>query len=405
MTAAALLVTNTGHPELDHLAAQAARRGMLAGYIRPWAYDGAPVAHLPRRLNGLLRKRARPELADLERVEFAATVADVAATLAARARIGPVQASAERRRRAEVDRRGVRRLTRAPVPTAVCANFGGAERTFRYARDHDIRTVLSYPTIHHDSAERLGRAIALAEPALAATLDFVGLSRSLRERLSREIALADRILVASTFAAETFVEAGVPRERLVVAAFGSSTGQTPPVLPTGAGTAGPLRVGFCGQVGARKGFHLLLRALREMEPDTAQLTVAGRFVGPPDVWSSFGIDFAYAGNLDRDGLARFYSSIDVLVLPTYFEGLPLGVLDALSYGVPAIVTDRGPGDAVRDGVEGLVVPAGDHHAVTEALTRLAGNRELLRALARAAARRADHFTWDRYAETALAALA
>jgi glycosyltransferase involved in cell wall biosynthesis len=90
------------------------------------------------------------------------------------------------------------------------------------------------------------------------------------------------------------------------------------------------------------------------------------------------------------------------VLPTYFEGLPLGVLDALAYGVPAVVTDRGPGDAVRDGVEGLVIPVGDHGALAAALDRIADDGDLLRAMSEAARARAADFTWERYAEVALA---
>jgi hypothetical protein len=255
-----VLVTNTGHPELDRLAVHAARRGMLAAYVRPWVYRGeGPSPRLPAPLTALVRKRARPDLAELADIDFAATLADAGAVLAARARLDGVQRLCERARRARIDSAGARRVATGHADT-VYANFGGALRTFSRARATGVRTVLSYPTVHHDVAERLGRELATAEPALADTIDFHALPDPLRRRLSAEIELADRVLVASDYAARTFVEAGVPADRLVVARFGTEPPRAAVDRPARR-EGEPLRVGFCGQVGARKGFHVALRAM------------------------------------------------------------------------------------------------------------------------------------------------
>jgi glycosyltransferase involved in cell wall biosynthesis len=397
-----ILVTNTGHPELDRLAENAARRGLLGAYVRPWVYRGDhPLPPLPRQVSDLLTKRARPDLAGID-VDFAGSLVDVAAVLAGRFGLDGVQQLCERGRRAQVDAAGARRITERDRPDVVYANFGGALQTFTRARRRGVPTVLSYPTVHHDVAERIGRELARTEPALAGTIDFHGLPRALRQRLSAEIELADRVLVASDYAARTFMDAGVPADRLVVTRFGIEPPRSPLTERPAREAGAPLSVGFCGQVGARKGFHVALRAVKELGPDRARLKVAGRYVGDRDVWASFGVAYDYAGNLDRAGLAVFYQDIDVLVLPTYFEGLPLGMLDALAYGVPAVVTDRGPAEAVRDGVEGYVVPVGDHRALADALDRIAQDPDLLYDMSKAALARAGDFTWGRYADVALA---
>jgi glycosyltransferase involved in cell wall biosynthesis len=63
----------------------------------------------------------------------------------------------------------------------------------------------------------------------------------------------------------------------------------------------------------------------------------------------------------------------------------MGILEALSCGLPVVATDVGGiPDAVTDGVEGLVVPAGDVASLGGALRRLLGDPDLRRRCSRAA---------------------
>jgi glycosyltransferase involved in cell wall biosynthesis len=70
----------------------------------------------------------------------------------------------------------------------------------------------------------------------------------------------------------------------------------------------------------------------------------------------------------RQDIASLLANCDVFVLPSRFEGLPLSVLEAMAAGKPVIATAvGGTGEAVVDGVTGLLVPPADSSALTRAL--------------------------------------
>jgi len=83
--------------------------------------------------------------------------------------------------------------------------------------------------------------------------------------------------------------------------------------------------------------------------------------------------------------AEHYAEMDVFVLPSSWEGLPLSLLEALSCGIPTIATDvGGVRDAIRDGHNGILVPRDDEARLDAALNELvdAGRRRALGEVAR-----------------------
>ncbi len=89
----------------------------------------------------------------------------------------------------------------------------------------------------------------------------------------------------------------------------------------------------------------------------------------------------------RRELGAYYELFDVLVLTSANEGTPVVAIEALAAGTPVVATDvGGVSDVVSDGVDGMLVAAGDVEAVASALERLAGDRVLARQMGEQGAR-------------------
>jgi glycosyltransferase involved in cell wall biosynthesis len=88
---------------------------------------------------------------------------------------------------------------------------------------------------------------------------------------------------------------------------------------------------------------------------------------------------------------------DVLVLPSLGEGFGMVVTEAMSCGLPVIVTPNvGASDLVRDGREGFVTPVCSADAIAERLQTLNRDRELLAAMSRNAQATAQENSWESY---------
>ncbi len=90
-----------------------------------------------------------------------------------------------------------------------------------------------------------------------------------------------------------------------------------------------------------------------------------------------------------DDMPALFRSVDVVVLPSYREGLPKGLIEAGACGLPLVTTDvPGCREVVRDGVDGLLVPVRDAAALAEAIARLQDDPALAVRLGDAARERA-----------------
>jgi glycosyltransferase involved in cell wall biosynthesis len=147
----------------------------------------------------------------------------------------------------------------------------------------------------------------------------------------------------------------------------------PAVLPTG----GPHLVAI-GRLAEQKGFPLLIEAMaqaRETTP-TVHLTLVGDGPLRDELESraaSFGLQkhLTFAGWQDEAGVRAALAAATALILPSFAEGLPVVVMEAMAAGRPIIATSiAGVPELVTPDV-GWLVPAGDPAALAAAVATLA----------------------------------
>jgi len=216
------------------------------------------------------------------------------------------------------------------------------------------------------------------------------------ERGLAEMALADYVLIPSDFVRQSFLEEGLPEERLIQIPFGVDiTRFHPPEVPA----IHSFRALFVGQVGIRKGIPYLLEAWRRLGWRDAELWLVGRVLPEcrpimqryPDLPG-----LRLIGHLDDP--VEAYQQADLFVFPSIEEGSALVTYEALACGLP-VVTTPNAGSVVRDGVEGFIVPIRDVDALAAALERLRADERLRREMGRVARARAEEFTWEGHGDS------
>jgi glycosyltransferase involved in cell wall biosynthesis len=179
---------------------------------------------------------------------------------------------------------------------------------------------------------------------------------------------------------------------------------------------------FVGRQAPEKGLAVLVEAWRdaELEPPAAALVLAGverdlAAIAPAGPRRQGDAGIVGLGTLAPSELRNVYAACDALVLPsiptrTFREPWGLVVNEAMDRGLPVIASDAvgaAAGGLLRDGVNGLVVAAGNSAALAHALRRLAEDAALRRRLGAQAAsdvRAYSQEAWARGFSQALASL-
>jgi glycosyltransferase involved in cell wall biosynthesis len=111
----------------------------------------------------------------------------------------------------------------------------------------------------------------------------------------------------------------------------------------------------------------------------------------------------FAGRISNRDLYRYYERCSFLVLPAVYdkkgdiEGLGVVLIEAMSYLKPVIASDAGGiTDVVENGVNGLLVPPGDTHALARAIKTLATDDVLRKKMGLQAKQIIDEkFNWNK----------
>jgi len=242
---------------------------------------------------------------------------------------------------------------------------GQALETFRAARRLGLQTVLNHATgpvrewvrIMRPEYARVGLRLEDAAPYDAAYF----------AREEEEYALTDWHCAASTIVRDQLITTGIARERIWVVPYGADEREFFPATDA----PSDFRIVFAGQVGLRKGLKTFLDALALAGRETWRVDFYGAVLGEarPDLDAYQGrTPLEFHGPVSQAQLGDAFRRSSVLVLPSLEEGFGLVVPQALSCGVPCIVSDRtGARDLICPGENGAIIPTQNASALAAEL--------------------------------------
>lgn len=152
-----------------------------------------------------------------------------------------------------------------------------------------------------------------------------------------------------------------------------------------------LILGYLGRIAETKGMEYLLEACVELKRRNIPFVL--RMAGKEEVEGQYlsrfqtelGSSFIYEGVVFSQSKNVFLQEINAFVLPSFFEGLPMSLLESMSYGVVPITTNVGSiGEIVKDGENGLIIKKQNTISIVEQCVKLVCDKQLMKSLAQKA---------------------
>jgi len=252
--------------------------------------------------------------------------------------------------------------------------------TFREAKRGGMACVLDVTVGHRAMLNRILVDLAEEWPDWVSGHAPIATSAML-ERFEEELALADVVLAGSNFAADTLRQHGshldlAAKLRVLPYCWDDSLFASQPV-PRPPSPNEPIRFLFVGQVGLRKGAHLLLNAIANLPRELASLTLLGSLGIPKNTFARFSDRVTHIPSVPRHAVPEIMASHHVLVLPSYFEGSSVALIEGLASGL-ALIQTRAAGNGVTEQT-GIMLEEMTVAALTDAMHSAAGDRVRLQA--------------------------
>lgn len=272
---------------------------------------------------------------------------------------------------------------------------GECVRSLRECRRRGIPSLIEIPTWHRHKGKDKPTRLTKSERERAAAKGWQKFKNGMlvtRQQMLEEYDLADRILVLSEKAEETFLAAGVPKEKL----FRQQRGVDIERFSPAPNPPGKFVAVFVGALIKRKGVHHLIDTWRKLALKDAELILAGTVhdeIRPllQDAESSTIRVLGFAPRIED-----VYRDAAVHIFPSECEGSAKCTYEAAACGLPQITT-RESGDVVQHEGNGLIVPPNDPAALAASILRLYNDRALCAKLGAAGRERAvKEFTWDHF---------
>jgi glycosyltransferase involved in cell wall biosynthesis len=156
--------------------------------------------------------------------------------------------------------------------------------------------------------------------------------------------------------------------------------------------AKPLNLLFIGRISSSKGIHHIYEGIRILKTENIAFNFFMAGAGPDEAeyvekfTTLLGEQFVFKGVVTGNAKNNLFKQTDVFLLPSLFEGLPMSLLETMSFGLVPIVTNVGSiGYVVKDGYNGVMLGNNPATEIAAAIKLLTNNAVLTKKLATNAA--------------------
>jgi glycosyltransferase involved in cell wall biosynthesis len=273
----------------------------------------------------------------------------------------------------------------------------GCSASFARAKQQGVQCSYELPIAHWATVRRLLIEEAGRYPEWEPTLES---TREPEEKLFRkeeELRLADRITCPSQFVLDSIPLKIRQKTPCQISPFGS-----PPCKHVDLDHSqknDTLKLLFVGSMSQRKGLADLFEAMKLLKGEPIALSILGQPSMPMEFYRKQFAEFAYFPPCSNQKVREIMMVHDALVLPSIVEGRALVQQEALSCGLPIIVTPNAGGeDLVEEGITGHLVPIRSPEKIAEGIHAMIENKNPKEEIRKLCQEKAKQYTWANYAK-------
>jgi len=267
----------------------------------------------------------------------------------------------------------------------------GLVRSLRKAKSQKILTVILHRTLHpkhlSDILEEESKKFGITENSVL-TYEKWNANRI------KTLEECERIFVLSKLEMDSLHQHGIQKSKIELIHHGQGVDTN--YFKPSKDARRIFNVLFLGHKSLIKGVPYLLEAWKVLDLKNSQLIIAGYQNKELIQRYREEIQFEAPGTVDP---LEYYHRAQIFVLPSLGDPFPRTMLEAMSCGLPVIISDMvGAKDIIEDGREGFIIPARNIDAISEKIQYFYDNPSEITRMGRNARKKAEEYSWKDFAE-------
>ncbi len=300
------------------------------------------------------------------------------------------------------------RLLKSPSYKAIYAYEDGALASLRAAKRMGKAAIYELPIAFGPFARTILAKEAKRRPEWAFTLGGLSDSDEKMARKRNEVEAADLIITPSRFVLESIPVAIRSSRPCAIVPYGADPAVEDRQVHGHSQRSTedrPLRLLFVGSFSQRKGLADILDACSKLNRKDIELHLLGSPMAPLAFYRQHYQEFIYHPPCAHHAVIETMLNCDVLLLPSLVEGRALVQLEALSCGLPIVISpNTGGNDLLHEGQTGWEVAPSSPHQLADRIKWFADNRNRLPEMRTAALAMARSHSWHTYRRELLEAI-